>query len=187
MQRLPIHLFADLETAGTHENAKILSVALYPININLKELPGIEVVIDPQRSGGDMDPGTIAWWTRQAPAARARVFNNPAAVSECEAVEKLDRYMRNYYDDFRIWGNGATFDIMKITRMFERCGKRTPWKFYNERDVRTVVELGELANCDIKSSLPFDGVQHVALDDARHQARYTMFTIQALLKGSRNV
>lgn len=179
MKHLPVHIFADLETLGTGDDAKILSVGLYGIKTDLKEVPGIEVVIDASTSGGEICPRTMKWWTEQSPEARARVFANPAAISEAEAVAKLDRYLRNFYNDFRIWGNGATFDITKIARMFARHNIPTPWKFYHERDVRTVVELGELCHVpDFKNALPFKGVKHAALDDARHQARYTMKTVR---------
>lgn len=184
MERIPVHIFADLETLDTGDDAKILSVALYPIKTDLKELPGIEVIIDASRSGGTVCPRTVTWWTEQSPAAQKRVFNAPDAVSEEEAVAKLDRFMRNFYDDFRIWGNGATFDITKIARMFARHNTPTPWKFYNERDVRTVVEMGELIDVNYKTLLPFEGSPHVAYDDARHQARYTMQTIRHIIRTS---
>lgn len=183
MERIPVHIFADLETLGTDDDAKVLSVALYGIKTDLKEIPGIEVIIDASTSPGTICPKTVKWWSEQSPEARSRVFMPKETIGEAEAVAKLDRYLRNFYDDFRIWGNGATFDITKIKRMFERHGYAVPWAFWNERDVRTIVELGELCHVpDFKNVLPFEGVKHSSLDDARHQARYTMHTIRAVMK-----
>lgn len=183
MERIPVHIFADLKTLGTGDDAKVLSVALYGIKSDMKEIPGIEVIIDASTSGGTICPKTVKWWSEQSREAQARVFRPKEVISEAEAVAKLDRYLRNFYNDFRIWGNGATFDITKIKRMFERHGYAVPWEFWNERDVRTIGELGELCHVpDFKNVLPFEGVKHSALDDARHQARYTMQTIRALMK-----
>jgi exodeoxyribonuclease VIII len=180
MDHQPVHIFIDMETLDTGPDAKILSVALFPIKLCGKELPPIEVTIDASTATGTESLSTIAWWAEQSEDAQNRVFNCPNALPEPQAVAKLDRFMRNFYKDFRIWGNGATFDISKLAALFVRNGVEVPWKFWNERDVCTVVELGALTGNDVKASMRFEGTPHVALDDARHQARYTVATINAI-------
>ncbi|MBC1033642.1 3'-5' exoribonuclease domain-containing protein, partial [Escherichia coli] len=48
-------------------------------------------------------------------------------------------------------------------------------------DVRTIVELGKTIDFDARTVIPFEGVRHNALDDARHQAKYVTATIQKLI------
>uniref|UniRef100_UPI00050A7E94 3'-5' exonuclease n=1 Tax=Escherichia coli TaxID=562 RepID=UPI00050A7E94 len=47
-----------------------------------------------------------------------------------------------------------------------------PWRYYNDRDVRTIVELGKAIDFDVRTAIPFEGERHNALDDARYQAKY---------------
>lgn len=56
--------------------------------------------------------------------------------------------------------------------------------FYNERDVRTIVDLGQSIGFDPKRDMPFDGIKHDALADAIHQARYVSAIWQLLTGGA---
>ncbi|HFU1809209.1 TPA: 3'-5' exonuclease, partial [Escherichia coli] len=64
---------------------------------------------------------------------------------------------------------------------YERLDIPCPWRYYNDRDVRTIVELGKTIDFDARTVIPFEGVRHNALDDARHQAKYVTATIQKLI------
>jgi len=58
---------------------------------------------------------------------------------------------------------------------------RQPWFFANDRDVRTIVDLGrQLRNIDPKKDLELEGTAHNALDDAKFQVRYVSAIYQAL-------
>ena len=62
---------------------------------------------------------------------------------------------------------------MILGNAFNRFDFVTPWKFWNDRDVRTVVELGQsYFNFYPKRDMPFTGVRHNAVDDAKHQVKY---------------
>jgi hypothetical protein len=41
-----------------------------------------------------------------------------------------------------VWGNGATFDNVILRASYERELIPCLWHFWNDRDVRTIVELG---------------------------------------------
>ncbi|ENO08979.1 exonuclease family protein [Escherichia coli O157:H43 str. T22] len=70
----------------------------------------------------------------------------------------------------QVWGNGANFDNTILRRSYERQGIPCPWRYYNDRDVRTIVELGKAIDFDARTAIPFEGERHNALDDARYQA-----------------
>ena len=66
----------------------------------------------------------------------------------------------------------------------DRAGQTCPWQFWNDSDVRTMVLLGLQLGFDPKRNMPFDGVAHNALADARHQAKYVSTIWQKLLPSS---
>ncbi|MED8996081.1 3'-5' exonuclease, partial [Escherichia coli] len=56
-----------------------------------------------------------------------------------------------------------------------------PWRYTNDRDVRTIVQLGEAVGFYAKNMIPFEDTPHNALDDARHQAKYVSAIWQKLI------
>lgn len=56
-----------------------------------------------------------------------------------------------------------------------------PWRYYNDRDVRTIVELGKAIDFDARTAIPFEGERHNALDDARYRAKYVSVIWQKLI------
>ena len=61
-------------------------------------------------------------------------------------------------------------------------GQEAPWQWWNDRDVRTVVEMGKAIGIDPKRDMPFEGTRHSALDDAIHQVKYVSAIWQKLIK-----
>ncbi|HDF2341375.1 TPA: 3'-5' exoribonuclease [Morganella morganii] len=81
-----------------------------------------------------------------------------------------------------IWGNGSNFDNVILRTAYENCAITPFWKHWNDRDVRTIVELGRNAGIDPKKDFPFVGEVRNALDDALHQVNYVVAIHQHLLK-----
>ncbi len=54
--------------------------------------------------------------------------------------------------------------------------------FRNDRDVRTMTELGKAIGINPRYDIPFDGDMHNALSDARHQVKYVSAIWQKLIK-----
>lgn len=69
----------------------------------------------------------------------------------------------------------------QLPNAFGRCGIALPWRYANERDVRTIVALGrQLLNIDPKYTVKRVGTHHHALADAEHQAIYVSEVFKAL-------
>ncbi|MEM8467778.1 3'-5' exonuclease, partial [Morganella morganii] len=85
-------------------------------------------------------------------------------------------------EQVQVWGNGSSFDNVILRSAYENCGITPFWKHWNDRDVRTIVELGRNAGIDPKKDFPFVGEAHNALDDALHQVNYVVAIHQHLLK-----
>ena len=86
----------------------------------------------------------------------------------------------------RVWGNGATLDNVIIRATFERHVFYFPWQFWNDRDVRTIVEMGRAAAFHPRYEILFEGDLHNALADAKHQAKYVAAIWQRLIPATSN-
>jgi len=63
---------------------------------------------------------------------------------------------------------------------------KRPWEFYNDMCVRTFVKQANImTGRDFKKEAEFQGQEHVALDDCRHQIRYLVNARNPLLALSR--
>ncbi|MDW4633502.1 3'-5' exoribonuclease, partial [Escherichia coli] len=86
----------------------------------------------------------------QSDSARA-VFNDPSAVDLHEALQEFSLFVRSRSnDDVQVWGNGASFDNAILAAVYRKHAQNIPWRFRNDRDVRTIVELAKsLKNIDV--------------------------------------
>lgn len=167
-----IDLMHDLETLGTEPDAPILSIGACKFDIDTGEIlqqfyfpiGWHEAVMN--QPGRVPCKDTIEWWHKQEPAAF-----NAVHTSDGDLRTALDCYLRFIgEDDVLPWSNGATFDTVILEDALKKLGLGVPWKFWNVRDVRTVVDLAsEFVD---RRSLKFEGTRHNALDDAVHQAKY---------------
>lgn len=168
------HLMIDLETMGSKPTAPIVAIGA--------------VFFDPQSGelGAIPDGDTILWWLKQSSEARAAICtDNTLTISA--ALSELSTFISRNSENpryLKVWGNGATFDNVIIRASYERAGKVCPWPFWNDSDVRTIVLLGRQLDFDPKVNMPFDGIAHNALADARHQAKYVSAIWQRLLPTS---
>ncbi len=174
------HLMIDLETLGTDPTAPIVAIGAVFFDPQTGELGAeFSATISFESACERRTPSasTIQWWLKQSDDARAKVVRGKQGMFE--ALDGLHRFIRDN-TNVKPWGNGATFDISMLEDCFKCYDMTVPWKFWNIRDVRTVVELGEMKGFS-KDDVPFEGTPHVALDDAKHQARYVSFITQGLL------
>ncbi|EHL8355248.1 3'-5' exoribonuclease domain-containing protein [Escherichia coli] len=183
--RVWYHLMIDLETMGTNTNAPIVVIGAVFFDPQTGEIgPVFYIVVsltDAMNTGAVPDGGTIEWWLKQSSEARAAILTDQVKLRD--ALSRFREFINEYSDEkfVQVWGNGATFDNAILRTSYERLDIPCPWRYYNDRDVRTIVELGKTIDFDARTVIPFEGVRHNALDDARHQAKYVTATIQKLI------
>ncbi|MFN1097522.1 3'-5' exoribonuclease domain-containing protein, partial [Escherichia coli] len=183
--RVWYHLMIDLETMGTNTNAPIVVIGAVFFDPQTGEIgPVFYIVIsltDAMNTGAVPDGGTIEWWLKQSSEARAAILTDQVKLKD--ALSRFREFINEYSDEkfVQVWGNGATFDNAILRTSYERLDIPCPWRYHNDRDVRTIVELGKTINFDARTVIPFEGVRHNALDDARHQAKYVTATIQKMI------
>ncbi|EIW6412708.1 3'-5' exoribonuclease, partial [Escherichia coli] len=178
--RVWYHLMIDLETMGTNTNAPIVVIGAVFFDPQTGEIgPVFYIVIsltDAMNTGAVPDGGTIEWWLKQSSEARAAILTDQVKLKD--ALSQFRKFINEYSDEkfVQVWGNGATFDNAILRTSYERLDIPCPWRYHNDRDVRTIVELGKTIDFDARTVIPFEGVRHNALDDARHQAKYVTAT-----------
>ena len=180
------HLMVDLETMGNKSNAPIVSIGAVFFNPNTGNT-GAEfyTAVSLESSmllGGVPDAGTIIWWLKQSPEARSAIAIADT-ITLIDALELFSDFISENSDagsDVQVWGNGASFDNVILRSSYDRADIECPWKFWNDRDVRTMTELGKAIGINPRYDIPFDGDMHNALSDARHQVKYVSAIWQKL-------
>ncbi|HBA7073062.1 TPA: exonuclease [Escherichia coli] len=176
------HLSVDLETMGTNPDAPINSIGGRFFDPETGEMgPEFSKTIDAKTGGGTVDISTIEWWLAQSSEVRSAILVNQIPLDD--ALLQFREFISEHSDEkfVQVWGNGATFDNAILRRSYERQGIPCPWHYSNDRDVRTIVELGKTIGFDARIAIPFEGVPHNALDDARHQAKQVSAIWQKLI------
>lgn len=176
------HLSVDLETMGKNPDAPIISIGAIFFDPQTGDMgPEFSKTIDLDTAGGVIDRDVIKWWLKQSREAQSAILTDEIPLDD--ALLQLREFIDENSDEFfvQVWGNGANFDNTILRRSYERQEIPCPWRYYNDRDVRTIVELGKAIDFDARTAIPFEGERHNALDDARYQAKYVSAIWQKLI------
>ncbi|EPX1290305.1 3'-5' exoribonuclease domain-containing protein [Escherichia coli] len=176
------HLMIDLETMGKNPDAPIISIGAIFFDPQTGDMgPEFSKTIDLETAGGVIDRDTIKWWLKQSREAQSAIMTDEIPLDD--ALLQLREFIDENSGEFfvQVWGNGANFDNVILRRSYERQGIPCPWRYCNDRDVRTIVELGKAIDFDARTAIPFEGERHNALDDARYQAKYVSAIWQKLI------
>ncbi|EEV9898210.1 exonuclease, partial [Escherichia coli] len=179
--RLWHHLMIDLETMGKNPDAPINALAGTFFDPATGEMgPEFSKTIDLETAGGVIDRDTIKWWLKQSREAQSAILTDEIPLDD--ALLQLREFIDENSGEFfvQVWGNGANFDNVILRRSYERQGIPCPWRYTNDRDVRTMVALGLVMDFDARSVITFEGERHNALHDARYQAKYVSVIWQKL-------
>ena len=160
------HIMIDLETMGNGKDAAIVAIGAVRFSRN-----GIDkelyVPVDLQSSldaGLKMDASTVLWWMKQNKEAREAITKEDGVALQV-ALELLAALID---DETTVWCNGASFDFAILATAYRAVGEEVPWKFWNERDFRTIKKLFS----DVTA--PNDETAHNALEDAKNQAEHLL-------------
>jgi hypothetical protein len=175
------HLMIDIETLGTQPGSVIASIgAVFFDPATGEQGAEFEMLISVEKSkemGFISDASTESWWSNQSAAAQEQL---KGTLSPDYVLGEFHKFVLSHCerDKVKVWGNGASFDPVLIEAAFHKVNEyvgfvvEPPFKYWNIRDVRTIVDLGREIGFDPKKQMPFDGVPHSALADAKHQAKY---------------
>lgn len=181
------HLMVDLETMGSGPDAPVVSIgAVYfdPSTGNTgAEFYQVVSLESSMSFGMKPDASTIQWWLKQSSEARSAILVDEA-MGLLETLELLADFIAenaaNGSHTVQLWGNGCSFDNVILRRAYALTDTPFAVPFWNDRDVRTMVELGKSVGINPRYDIPFEGDMHNALSDARHQVKYVSAIWQRL-------
>uniref|UniRef100_A0A6C0LY42 3'-5' exoribonuclease Rv2179c-like domain-containing protein n=1 Tax=viral metagenome TaxID=1070528 RepID=A0A6C0LY42_9ZZZZ len=168
----------DIETLGTSPTSVVMTIGAirfsrrdptpgHPLKLTKMDSFYRRVDRDSCRSVGmTEDASTIEWWGKQTPEAKAECFSPESRFTIHEALTHLTKWIRLHDTaNVKMWANGSSFDCVILTEAYRMCGMKTPWEYWNIRDLRTVLDLAGMRSSDI----PSYGSKHHALWDCYNQ------------------
>ncbi|MDE9662450.1 MULTISPECIES: exonuclease [Citrobacter] len=181
------HLMVDMETMGNGPDAPIVSIGAVffdPSTGNTgAEFYQVVSLESSMSFGMKPDASTIQWWLKQSSEARSAILVDEA-MGLRESLELLADFIAenaaNGSHTVQLWGNGCSFDNVILRRAYALTDTPFAVPFWNDRDVRTMVELGKSVGINPRFDIPFEGDMHNALSDARHQVKYVSAIWQRL-------
>lgn len=181
------HLMVDMETMGNSPDAPIVSIGAVffdPSTGNTgAEFYQVVSLESSMSFGMKPDASTIQWWLKQSSEARSAILVDEA-MGLLETLELLADFIAenaaNGSHTVQLWGNGCSFDNVILRRAYALTDTPFTVPFWNDRDVRTMVELGKSVGINPRFDIPFEGEMHNALSDARHQVKYVSAIWQRL-------
>ena len=180
-------IMVDLETFDNVISASIVAIGAVQCDLTTGETGSTFYrVIDlsgQQELGMTINSQTIYWWLEQSKGARdALTVEGKIKLGDmCDRFNKWIESLGVSTEHLRLWGNGASFDNAIIRYAYRQCDKELPIKFWNDRDMRTVVGFYPPQMQESWRRTVFrEGEHHNALDDAKHQVKYCAKILQEL-------
>jgi hypothetical protein len=143
----------DLETLSTKNNAIILVIGAIKFNRNDKwndkfKLENIHEskkfykriqISTCEKIGLHKDKKTEEWWAKQDEHIKQEAFGfESERISISDALKEFNKWFKG---STYVWGNGSIFDITILSEAYDRCNIEVPWRFWNVRDVRTILDI----------------------------------------------
>ncbi len=183
-----IDIMLDLETVGLCDNAVITQLSAVAFSMDdstifdtFDEHIGIRNSV---QKGLKIDGSSMEWWFKQPDKIYDEVFvkSMTSEIKLEDILEKFtiwikslkEKYGIDHKSNINVWGNGALADNKWIRQAYNVCNMQAPWAFHEDRDVRTLVELGRRLYDYEYRKVTFEGTVHNALDDCKHQIKYCL-------------
>lgn len=164
------HICIDIETLGTKPGCIILSIGAVAFDMATGET-GNKFYInidatDSQRHGLTIEASTVLWWLKQDKQAKQSLEDCPVSLEV--AFNSFEVWLENNNSiDCEIWANSPSFDLSVLEYAFNKLGMKTPWFYWQERCIRTLVAFNKELKKSIINDLPHD-----ALHDCLYQIKY---------------
>lgn len=189
----PFIAVLDVETLAQSVHAVIGTIGVTVVNVMTGEEIGhfyTRIDLDIPQIYRVTDQDTLAFWERQKtenPAAWAELFDSSLPrgplLWALESLAEFLRFMEAGGREIEVVGNGPEFDNAIIDDACKQLNFINPlWHFRRNQSMRTAVWMGRLLlGVDPKYQIPFEGVQHHAGDDSRHEAKSIVSIVRSFV------
>lgn len=156
MNNTPVVDFViDFESLSTIPNSKVIDLSAVPFvegeDASFKELVsrGIQIKFDLRSQTNRVsDEYTIAWWKSQCEEAKKALIPSDSDVTIKEGVGILLKFLEDnkINRNSHMFSRGMSFDFPILVTMLQEyygvevINTERPYKFWNERDIRTAIE-----------------------------------------------
>lgn len=172
------HVMVDIETLGQRPgNHVILSIAAVKFDsdgVHMQDLFDEEISKEScEKYGMESDGDTVEWWDKQ----------DATYTEQGRPLGDVLRDFANWLPNrkFYIWSKGPSFDCAFLKEAYMQCDGvgEEPWKFWLERDVRTVEHVFEEEHGG-SSPEPddLDGTDHDPAYDVKKQALSVLISLR---------
>lgn len=174
---MTVHISLDIETLGREPGCVILSIGAVAFDPRGSLYDRFSVNISPMSSmtvGFTTDPETVEWWSHDdLKAARDALETDQRPIDI--ALGLFSEWVASTTAT-EIWAKPPQFDCAIVEKACRMCNVTVPWDHRAPRDLRTLLAVSGFSDKD----MTFDGIEHVALDDALYQARVVQAALEAL-------
>lgn len=161
------HLVLDIETLSTAKSAAVLSIGWAIIkNCNIIQQNEVRLRLAEQIALGDVSADTLKWWLDGEKMDAMKALALLPEYSADIALTILGNSVTNTgtrWDEVMVWGNAPSFDCDILEHQYRVLGRGKPWKYWNERDIRTLRDVAKLDRVTPK-------IAHSAMWDAVAEA-----------------
>ena len=164
-----VNIMIDLETLSTRPNSAILTIGAIAFSNSNPEISNFYRKIDSQSCldiGMVQSEDTVEWWKKQNEKAREEAFGPENRVNIKDALQDFITWVGTLtpsISNVYVWSNGSCFDCVILDDAFIRCELKTPWKYFNVRDTRTIYSIAGITH------LQMGKPDHTAIGDCRRQ------------------
>lgn len=186
------HIMLDLETLGVTNGATIFQIGACSFSIETGEIyDAFEHIVDISSLPAGVlgvDGSTLKWWlSTDTELLKTLLLNGEGSEYYMYASFATWLDKQGTPKDITIWGNGISFDVVKIKNKFAEHNIAFPVHYRNERDVRTILALAA-DKLNIDESMIYEIAKqeneqlHHALDDVKRQIRMVCYCYSELRK-----
>jgi exodeoxyribonuclease VIII len=180
------HVMLDLETWGKGNAALIVAIGAVLLDpkkpFDEQTYESFYARVDPmsaEKAGLRIDASTVDYWMDAKMDEARKALRSSEAVDFFEAIFGFATWMVGepqppgvpYKRTRKIWGKGATFDIVIMRNAFIAAQLECPWTYKDERCYRTLEALADHVEwTDMHVKQGNIKIPHHALYDATYQA-----------------
>lgn len=172
-----IDVMIDIETTATTQQAGIIAIAALEFDPERATFGESFCVAIDRESWKNMDfdvsRTTLNWWDKNQKALEQ--INELPQFYLSDALSGLNIFISKKRRK-HIWANSPRFDLAILEHAYKQLGQSHPWKYWDERCVRTVnAILPGIAKKVIRTNA------HHPLDDCKYQAKCVSAVLKQML------